>query len=138
VYFNNNGIIGIGVIPNANYSKFYFSMFSQPVINLGVTVNKYVAVGAYTNGKHLYISSEKASLELLDEVMKIVCLDAAYTFFEGELKCVYDYTPNNLLQIVKDYMNAWKDRHHDILKNRSYVHHQNWSKLQEYVKAAEA
>jgi hypothetical protein len=91
-------------------------------------MNKFVAVGAYTNGKHLYISSNSVHLELLDEVMKIVCRDATYTFFEGELKCVYDYIPEPLLNLVKSrlsslqkFASANPEVHEEIFKLKDYI-----------------
>jgi hypothetical protein len=95
-------------------------------------MNKFVTVGAYANGKHLHISSEKASLELFDEVMKIVCQTATYTFFEGELKCVYDYTPEPLLKRVNQSLEYLTD---NCIQDKQTLN--SISKLEEYIKAVE-
>lgn len=97
-------------------------------------MNQFTAIGAADNGTHLYVTSDKANIKLVEDVMKIIHSDAVYYVFEGHAKCTSDYFPDELLSLVKKYLHFLEDTNKPLDARQT----NEINKLKEYITACEA
>lgn len=99
-------------------------------------MNKFTAIGVHKNSSRLaYITSEKASLELMGEVMGIIHNDLSFEIFKGHVEHTGSIYPKDLLPDVKVSL-AWfiellGDNPNPSIQRRI-------DKLNEYIKAVES
>lgn len=64
-------------------------------------MNKFTIIGTRMYGGHLYVTSEKASLELVSLVSLIVYNTSTFSIYKGHVECAYNDSPESLLFAVK-------------------------------------
>lgn len=101
------------------------------------TQNKFTAIGTTVHGRHLFITSEKASLELMGEVMRITHQDATYSIFNGHVTSAYDaHVSQPLMEQVKKTLAWLRDLDSEDIVIPSI--RDRIEKLNEYVSVIEA
>ena len=96
-------------------------------------MNQLTAIGAAENGTHLYVTSDKASIKLVEDVMRIIYSDAVYYVFEGHVKCASDYFPDELLSLVKEHLHFLEETDKPLDTRQA----NEINKLKEYITACE-
>jgi hypothetical protein len=106
-------------------------------------MNKFSIFGINTDREQIFITSEKANIKLIEEVMKIVYPHAIYQIFEGHIKSVYDYDPVQLRQEVTnrlEFLMRTKPTSFPStgsLQPTNSFYSERISKLREYIKVTE-
>lgn len=98
-------------------------------------MNKFTAIGVYESGRLLFITSEKADQQLMNEVIRTMYNGATYCIVEGHAKPVnkHIYMVSQLLPVVKSHLNWMTKCSVPSSENKDKI-----NRLEQYIAAAEA
>jgi hypothetical protein len=98
-------------------------------------MDKFTIIGTCMYGGHLYVTSEKANLELVCLVSLIVYNTSRFSIYKGHVECAYNDAPENLLLAVKRRLPQLEALNNDggVLEIQIRI-----NRLKEYIKIVEA
>lgn len=97
-------------------------------------MNTLTVVGFESIGTPIYLSSEKANIQLVQEVLNIVYgADLVYFIFEGNIECINNNNKKTLLDEIKKRL-SWLEKS-TFVKVYAY---DKLNKLKEYVSIVES
>jgi hypothetical protein len=99
-------------------------------------MNKFTIIGTQLHDEsHLYVTSEKASLDLVREVSMIVHSTSRFSIYKDHVECAYNGSPESLLSGVKSCLSDLKQHNRDgnVLEIQTRI-----NRLKEYISIVES